>query len=143
MRVVGSKSMDEWVGKWVREQTDMCYESMMSIAIKMFFFFFFFFFFNYEGESKGEVQIYQACGRDYMVWEGCVYMSFSAVRYRWEREMRRPGYRWFATERKPKLPTTITVCFCFVSPTRKGDPPPPHTHNGYNPNTYNRLAAQI
>lgn len=29
--------------KWVREQMDMCYESMMSIAIKMFFFFIFFF----------------------------------------------------------------------------------------------------
>ena len=60
--------MNGW-GKWVREQMDMCYESMMSIAIKMFFFFFF----NYEGESKGEVQIYRACRHDYIiVWAGCV-----------------------------------------------------------------------
>jgi len=51
MRVGGGRSMDERVGRRVREQIGMSYESMMFIAIKTFFF-------NYEAESEDEVRFY-------------------------------------------------------------------------------------
>jgi len=50
MRVGGGRSMDERVGRRVREQIGMSYESMF-IAIKTFFF-------NYEAESEDEVRFY-------------------------------------------------------------------------------------
>jgi len=47
----GGRSMDERVGRRVREQIGMSYESMMFIAIKTFFF-------NYEAESEDEVRFH-------------------------------------------------------------------------------------